>query len=68
MSATRIVLAEYFTTDDVTLLFGVRTDWEEPEVVEIKQPLTEIRKYVAENFSLEELREVKCYNEHLADP
>ena len=53
----RIVLAEYFTTDDVTLLFGVRADWEEPEVVEIKQPLAEIRKYVAENFSLEEAKE-----------
>ena len=54
MAAKRIVLAEYFTTDDVTLLFGVRADWDEPEVVEIKQPLAEIRKYVAENFSLEE--------------
>jgi CHAT domain-containing protein len=53
----RIVLAEYFTTDDVTLLFGVRADWDEPEVVEIKQPLPEIRKYVAENFSLDEAKE-----------
>lgn len=57
MQPARIVLAEYFTTDDVTLLFGVRADWEEPEVVEIKQPLAEIRKYVAENFSLEEAKE-----------
>jgi len=57
MCANRIVLAEYFTTDDVTLLFGVRSDWEEPEVVEIKQSLAEIRKYVAENFSLEEAKE-----------
>jgi CHAT domain-containing protein len=48
--SNRIVLAEYFTTDDVTLLFGVRSDWEEPEVVEIKQPLSEIRKYVMEHF------------------
>lgn len=53
MNAKRIILAEYFTTDDVTLLFGVRTDWDEPKVVEIKQPLSEIRKYVAENFSTE---------------
>jgi CHAT domain-containing protein len=57
MPTQRIVLAEYFTTEDVTLLFGVRADWEEPEVVEIKQPLAEIRKYVSENFSLEELKE-----------
>ena len=54
MNAKRNVLAEYFTTDDVTLLFGVRTDWDEPKVVEIKQPLTEMRKYVAENFSTEQ--------------
>ena len=57
MAPKRIVLAEYFTTDDVTLLFGVRADWDEPKVVEIKQPLTEIRKYVAENFSLEKIKE-----------
>lgn len=53
MSANRIVLAEYFTTDEVTLVFGVRTDWEEPEVVEIKRPLAEIRQYATDNFSLE---------------
>ncbi len=56
MTTNRIVLAEYFTTDDVTLLFGVRTDWEEPEVVEIKQPLSEIRKYVTANFGVEEAK------------
>ena len=48
MAPNRIVLAEYFTTDDVTLLFGVRSDWDEPQVVEIKRPLSEIRKYVTE--------------------
>jgi len=57
MTANRIVLAEYFTTDDVTLLFGVRTDWDEPEVIEIKQPLGEIRKYVMANFGMEEAKE-----------
>lgn len=46
----KIVLAEYFTTDDVTLLFGVRADWDEPEVVEIKRPLSDIRTYVTEHF------------------
>ena len=53
MSPDRIVLAEYFTTDDVTLLFGVRADWDEPEVVEIERPLSDIRKYVNENFGPE---------------
>lgn len=49
----RIVLAEYFTTEDVTLLFGVRADWDEPKVVEIKRPLSEIRDYVLNTFSLQ---------------
>ena len=51
MAAKRIVLAEYFTTDEVTLLFGVRADWEEPKVVEIKRPLDSIRAYVTQNFA-----------------
>lgn len=50
MNAKRIVLAEYFTTGDVTLLFGVRADWDEPKVVEIKRPLADIRKYANESF------------------
>lgn len=54
MVAKRIVLAEYFTTDDVTLLFGVRADWDEPEVVEIKEPLADLRQYVTEKFGWEE--------------
>lgn len=53
MKPKRIVLAEYFTTDDVTLLFGVRADWEEPEVVEIKRPLSEIRTYAHQHFGSE---------------
>ena len=59
MPANRIILAEYFTTDDLTLLFGVRADWDEPEVVEIKQPLSEIRKYVTDNFGGEEAKDGK---------
>lgn len=53
MLPNRIVLAEYFTTDDVTLLFGVRTDWEEPKVVEIKRPLADIRAYINQHFGPE---------------
>ena len=30
MSANHVVLAEYFTTEDLTLLFVVRADLEEP--------------------------------------
>lgn len=48
-----IVLAEYFTTDDVTLLFGVRANWDEPEVVEIKHPLSAIREYARDHFGPE---------------
>jgi CHAT domain-containing protein len=54
MSAKRVVLAEYFTTEDLTLLFIVRTDFEEPEVVEIKTPLDEIRQLVTANFGVTE--------------
>jgi hypothetical protein len=44
------VLAEYFTTDKVTYLFGVRSDWGSPRIAEIRRPLAEIRGYVAEHF------------------
>src|SRR5215212_9900758 len=49
-----IVLAEYFTTDDVTYLFGVRADWDAPKVAEIRQPLADLRSFAAAHFSLEE--------------
>jgi CHAT domain-containing protein len=54
MPAKRVVLAEYFTTEDLTLLFIVRTDFEEPEVIEIKTPLDEIRQFVTVNFGAAE--------------
>ncbi len=50
MPAKRVVLAEYFTTDDLTLLFIGRADFDEPKVVEIATPLAEIRKFVTANF------------------
>jgi hypothetical protein len=34
MPAKRVVLAEYFTTEELTLLFIVRADFEEPKVIE----------------------------------
>lgn len=54
MPSKRVVLAEYFTTEDTTLLFIVRADFEEPQVVEIKAPLDEIRQYVADHFGTTE--------------
>ncbi len=51
LSANRAVLAEYFTTEDFTLLFVVRADFEEPKVFEINTPLEEIRQFVTTNFS-----------------
>ena len=50
MSDKRVVLAEYFCTDDVTLVFGVRAEWEEPKVVEIKMPLADIRRETTRFF------------------
>jgi len=51
--AKRVVLAKYFTTDELTLLFGVRADWEEPEVVEIKVSLEDLRQFVFHHFGAE---------------
>jgi hypothetical protein len=42
MAATRVVLAEYFTTEDATLLIIVREDFEQP-VVEIAETLETIQ-------------------------
>jgi CHAT domain-containing protein len=47
MGAKRIVLAEYFTTDDTTLLFVVRDDFLEPKVHEIRTPLNALRQFVS---------------------
>lgn len=52
MPTKRVVLAEYFTTDDRTLLFIVRADFNEPQVVEIQVPLAEVRQFVATHFSV----------------
>src|SRR5438034_9073705 len=54
MSVKRVVLAEYFTTEDTTLLFLVREDFTEPLVKEIKMPLSEIHQFVSDNFGTTE--------------
>jgi CHAT domain-containing protein len=45
-----VVLIEYFCTDDVTLVFGVRADWDEPKMAEIKVPVLDIRRKTASFF------------------
>ncbi len=50
MPKQRVILAEYFTTDDLTLLFIVREDFSEPEVIQLKTPLAEMRQYVSTMF------------------
>jgi CHAT domain-containing protein len=50
----RTVLAQYFTTADVTYVFVVRADWEAPKVSALRRPLKEMRAYVAAHFSLED--------------
>ncbi len=52
MSEPRVVLAEYFTTEDLTLLFIVRADFTEPQVVEIPGPLDALAGYVRANFGI----------------
>ena len=53
MSTKRVVLAEYFTVEDRTLLFLVREDFEEPEVVEILVGTEEIQEFVKRHFQEE---------------
>ena len=50
MTKHQVILAEYFTTEDLTLLFIVRADFAEPVVVEIPVSLDELRKYVITHF------------------
>ena len=50
MSARRIVLIEYFTTQDEVQIFGVRSDWKEPVVVTPPLDQTELGRFVRTNF------------------
>jgi CHAT domain-containing protein len=54
MPAKHVVLAEYFTTEDATLLFIVRENFTEPLVKEIKMPLSDIRQFVFDNLGTTE--------------
>lgn len=50
-------LLEYFCTDNLTLVFGVRADWNEPKVVEVNKPLDEIRAFVVQHFGVQATRD-----------
>lgn len=46
-----IVLAEYFTMQDLTLLFIARSGMDKPQVFEIPLPLQTIKEFVTEHYS-----------------
>lgn len=50
MPTKRVILAEYFTVEDRTLLFLVRDDFEEPEVIEIPVGTEAIQEFVKTHF------------------
>lgn len=63
MPERRIVLAEYFTTPDSTLLFIVREDFKEPIVKEIDIPVGHIRDFASTNFGLQRQQDIWNLNE-----
>ena len=50
MTERRVVLAEYFTMSDSTLLFVVRAEFDEPRVIEIDISVEQIREFAVANF------------------
>lgn len=50
MRDRRVVLAEYFTLSDSTLLFLVRAEFDEPKVIEINISVEQIREFAIANF------------------
>jgi CHAT domain-containing protein len=50
MTKRRIVLAEYFTTPDTTLLFIVRSDFNEPRVTRLNITVEHIKEFALNNF------------------
>lgn len=60
MPAQRVVLAEYFTVEDHTLLFIVREDFEQPLVQEIPIGTKTIQNFVKKYF---QEKKVKDWNE-----
>lgn len=54
MSIRRVVLVEYFVAADTILIFGVREDFDEPQVVELKMSRDETLKFVTDNFGAQD--------------
>jgi CHAT domain-containing protein len=50
----RIVLAEYYVTEDRTLLFVGRSDFEEPRVVAIERSRSALRSFTAANYTADD--------------
>lgn len=50
----RIVLVEYFAIDNIILVFGVREDFDKPQVVEIPMPLDVVRDFMSQRFRINE--------------
>ncbi len=50
----RVVLAEYYVTDDRILLFLGRSDFAEPEVVVIERSRPDLRSFVAKSYTAAE--------------
>jgi CHAT domain-containing protein len=50
----RVVLAEYYVTDDRVLLFLGRSDFAEPEVVVIERSRPDLRSFIAKSYTAAE--------------
>lgn len=50
MSNKRVILAEYFVTEDSVILLVVREDSDAPESYEFPMPASRMRRFVVENF------------------
>lgn len=50
MSEGRVILAEYFVTEDSVVLMVAREDLDTPEFYQFPLPISQVRRFVVENF------------------
>src|SRR6266498_5817468 len=50
MSTRHVILVEYFLTDTSAFLFGIRSDFVEPDIVELQLDQEELRLFALSNF------------------
>jgi CHAT domain-containing protein len=50
MNGRRVVLAEYTVFGTAVVLFGLRADWDQPEVAVVETDHTELEQFAAANF------------------